>query len=129
MLMERFGSQIAGLFRSGGADIIQGPFGSIPINTLQNLANSSGPTTTVFTRLTQAPEAGRALSVAVDNPCLANAARQGGQLFTANIPNALINSLEQVGLATRSTTLMGSTVSIEIRFSPAITQYIVNLFQ
>src|SRR5262249_45660163 len=43
-------------------EIVQGPYGTTTRGELEALANSNGPTLTVKTRLTQAPEAGRAVS-------------------------------------------------------------------
>ncbi len=71
------------------ASLIQGPFGSISTNMISKLSNSSGSVTPVFTKLTSAPAAGRALSVSVGETSLANAARESGQIYSAKIPTAL----------------------------------------
>jgi hypothetical protein len=43
-------------------NLIQGPLGTISMAALYSMANAPGPYTNVFTRLTQAPMAGRSLS-------------------------------------------------------------------
>jgi hypothetical protein len=82
--------------------IITGPYGSVARSALQRAASGGGSTTSVVTNLTQPPVAGRALSVATGSgaDALANAARMGGQLYRANIPNALLSELQSIGLMT-----------------------------
>jgi RHS repeat-associated protein len=110
---------------------LSGPYGSVAKSVLQRAASGGGPTTSVVTNLTQRPAPGRALSVAIGQGAdsLAAAARSGGQLFRANIPNALISELEAVGLVTRSTTLMNGIHATELRFHPLASEYILPFFQ
>jgi hypothetical protein len=66
------------------------------------------------------PGVGRALSVATGEgaEALANAARAGGQVYRANIPIALIKTLEKAGLVRESVTQMGGVTAREYRFLP-----------
>lgn len=61
------------------------------------------------------PQAGRALSVATAKgpEALANAARSTGQLYKANVPQALLEQLEGAGLAIRSSTQMAGSNALE----------------
>jgi hypothetical protein len=106
-----------GLLGSAGTTeaLIQGPFGSLSRSAIQAAAAAGGSTVTVVTRLTSAPEAGRALSTAVGQgaEALTDAARAGGQLYSAQIPKALISVLEGAGLVQRSTTSMGGAVGTD----------------
>ncbi len=92
---------------------------------------AGGSATTVFTNLTQSPQAGRALSVATGEgaQALAAAARQSGMLFRADIPNAMIRTLESNQLVIRSTTQMGDAIATELQFLPEATPFIVHLFE
>jgi hypothetical protein len=91
---------------------------------------ATGPTVQVFTRLTQAPQIGRSLSVGIGQAgqTLANAARVDGRVFVARIPEQLLRHMESVGLATRSQTLMNGVVGTEIEFSAAASRWIVPFF-
>jgi hypothetical protein len=60
---------------------------------------------------------------------LANAARSGGQLFRANIPERLLSMLEASGLATRSITRMNGVEGVEIRFTAAATRFVAPFFE
>jgi hypothetical protein len=89
---------------------------------------------TLVTRLTKAPEIGRGLSVGIgeSGEALANAARSGGQLYTASVPKALIEELRRVGLLERRVTRMGGeigTKGTELRFLPAASEFIVPFFK
>lgn len=84
--------------------------------------------------MTRAPITGRALSVAMGNgaEAVANAAgtiRGAGQLFRAAIPRALLEELKRVGLAEVKTVTMGGVAGTEVRFSAAITKFIVQFFK
>jgi hypothetical protein len=109
--------------------------GGISKAALEAAANGGGETVTVVTNLTQAPQAGRALSVAAGEgaEALAKAAGDlhgGGQVFTAQIPKALIQLMERVQLAQSTITDMGNGVrATEIRFAPQATQFIVRFFK
>ena len=87
----------------------------------------------LVTKLTQFPQAGRALSVATGEgaEALANAARSTGQLYRANVPQALLGQLERSGLAIRSTTQMAGSnaTAIEYRFLPQATRFITSFFK
>lgn len=98
---------------------------------LEAAASGGGETVTVITNLTQAPAAGRGLSVAVGDgaEALAGTARSGGQTFTAQIPKALINLLERSGLARESVTDMGAAGAREIRFAPQAAEFVVRFFK
>jgi hypothetical protein len=114
-----------------GGELVQGPYGSVSSKVLDLAAESGGPTTRVVTRLTEAPQAGRALSVATGDgaDALASAARTGGLTYAADIPNTLLVQLERVGLARRVTTSMGGVTAQEIRFMPGASDYIVRFFE
>jgi RHS repeat-associated protein len=120
-----------GLIGSSSAEVlIQGPFGAVSRSAIQAAAAGGGGTVTVVTRLTSAPQAGRALSTAVQGAeALTDAARSGGQLYSAQIPKALISALESAGLVQRSTTSMGGTVGTELRFLPNATEFITKYFK
>jgi hypothetical protein len=93
-------------------------------------ANAAGPTTTVVTRLTSAPQVGLPLSVGEgeDAVRLANALGTG-TLFTAKIPSGLLDELLRTGLAVRSTTqAMTGVQGTEIRFSVAASEFITSFF-
>ena len=116
---------------SGGGGIVYGLTGTTTVATLETLAASGGATEAVVTNLTQAPAAGQVLSVATGegSEALASAARTGGQLFRAEIPKALLNELERVGLAFRSTTQMAGATAGEIRFAAQATRFLVKFFK
>jgi hypothetical protein len=104
---------------------------STTLPTLEDLASDSGAATTfVATTLDSEPDAARALSVGIgDNAAALAGQAGGGTLYTGNIPTALIDRLEAMNLAIRSTTAMGGTTGTEIKFLPGATQYIVRYLQ
>jgi hypothetical protein len=116
-----------------GKDVIRGPAGQISRAALEAAVKSGGPTTSVVTRLTQAPQLGRDLSVATGPGAeqLALAMRPTGQLFSAEIPNRLLMLLERAGLAIRSTTtnVAGDVIAQEIKFLPEASEFIVPFFR
>jgi hypothetical protein len=85
-------------------------------------------TVQIVTKLTQFPQAGRALSVATGEgaEALANAARSAGQLYRANVPKALLDQMVRSGLAQPSTTQMvgSAATATEYRFLPQATRFI-----
>jgi len=85
---------------SGRSEIITGLFGSVTGETLESFASGGGPSMQVVRKLASAPESGNTLSVWVGevDAALANAARTEGQVYTANIPTALVAKMESVGL-------------------------------
>ena len=117
---------------SGGGQFV-GLFGKVSVDALEAAASSSGPTVQIVTKLTQFPQAGRALSVATGEgaEALANAARSTGQLYRANVPQALLGQLERSGLAVRSTTQMAGSnaTATEYRFLPQATRFITSFFK
>jgi RHS repeat-associated protein len=119
---------------TAAAEMITGPFGSVSVSAIEAAAADGGEAITVVTNLTAAPEAGQALSVATGEgaEALANAAgalRGGGQLFTAQIPKALVEVLKKAGLARETITDIGGHVAHEIRFAPSVTRFIAHLFK
>ena len=98
---------------------------------LEAAANSGGATVRVVTNLTRAPAAGRALSVAAGQgaEALANAAREGGTTYVANIPKALLDQMTSAGLVEVSTTNMGGSVAQELKFAPQAAEFVVKLFR
>jgi hypothetical protein len=116
--------------KAGEEVLVQGLYGSVSKAALEAAANSGGSTIRIITRLTQAPQAGRALSTAVGDgaEALAGAAQPGGQVFVANIPSALISAMKQAGLVTESITSMGAATATELRFLPQATEFIVRFF-
>ncbi len=116
---------VAGLFaRSTAAEFA----GGVTRAAIQAAASDAGPTIQVVTKLTQAPGAGRALSVATGEgaEALANAARAGGQVYRANIPKALIETLKSAG---ESVTQMGGVTAREYRFAPEAAEFISRFFR
>lgn len=111
--------------------VITGPYGTVSVSAVQNAANSTGSTLRVITRLDSAPQAARGLSVAIGENAvaLANGSRASGNLYAANIPTQFIKLLESVGLVRPITLEMGGVVGTELRFAPAITEFIVHLFK
>jgi len=112
---------------------IVGLYGRVSVDALEEAAASSGPTVEVVTKLTQLPQAGRALSVATGEGAeqLANAARSTGQIFRAQVPKTLMDQLERSGLAMRSTSQMvgSNATAVEYRFLPQATQFITSFFK
>jgi hypothetical protein len=114
-----------------GSLLVSGPSGVALRSTLERAAAAGGPTIQALTRLTQAPQVGRALSTAVGQNAnaLAQAARAEGQLFSAQIPQALVSELSSIGLATQRVTQMGNVVGSELRFLPGASQFVAPFFQ
>jgi hypothetical protein len=81
-------------------NVIRGLYGTTTRQTLNKLASSEGPTLNVFTRLSQAPQAGRGLSVSVGDPALSQALPnpEATQMYAGNIPRALIEEMRAAGL-------------------------------
>jgi len=106
-----------------------GMIGGVSRAALEAAASGGGETVRLVTTLDSAPAAGRALSTATGEgaDALAKAAG-GGTKYVANIPKALVQTMEKAGLVTRSTTSMGSAVATELRFSPQATEFIVQFF-
>jgi RHS repeat-associated protein len=104
--------------------------GGVTRAMLQAAAADAGPTVEVVTKLTQAPQLGRGLSVATGEgaTALANAARAGGRIFTARIPKALIETLKRARLVEERVTQMGGARAVELRFRPEAAEFIVNFF-
>ena len=119
-----------GLGTAAAGGTVQGLYGAVSVAALQEAASSGGETITVVTNLDSAPVAGRALSVATGEgaEALANQA-SGSTQFVAQIPKALVNLMEQTGLATRSYTAMGDATAQEIRFMPQATQFVAQFFK
>ena len=117
--------------RAAGNEAISGLYGTVTREALEAAANSGGSTVRVVTNLTQAPAAGRALSVAAGDGAnaLANAAREGGTTYVANIPKALLNQMMDVGLVQGSTTSMGGATAQELRFAPQAAEFVVKFFR
>jgi hypothetical protein len=110
--------------------MIAGPYGQVSRAELEVAAKASGPTINVVTRLTSAPQAGRSLSVASGENAekLANGARQGGSLFGASIPQALMSTMEKVGLMETRKVSMGGVDATEFRFAPQATEFVSRFF-
>ena len=112
-------------------NLIQGPYGTVSRSALQAAANYGGSTVRVVTRLTNSPEGGRALSTAVGDGAdeLARAAGAARQVYEAQIPKALVDALQQAGLANYTTTSMGGVQATELRFLPQATEFVVSYFK
>jgi len=95
--------------------------------SLERLATSDGSVQHIATRLTQTPETGRALSVAVGRNAvaLAAAARSSGQIFSGDVPTALINKLIGFGLIQARTTTMNGVTGTELRISAKAAEFII----
>jgi len=85
----------------------------------------------VVSNLAQAPAAGRALSVAAGQgaEALANGALEGGTMYVANIPKALLDQMTNAGLIQVSTTSMGGAVAQELKFAPQAAEFVVKFFR
>jgi RHS repeat-associated protein len=107
--------------------------GAPTVQNLQRAAQSGGATIQVVTNLTQAPQAGRSLSAAAGEgaDALAAAARNGDgvKTFVADIPQALLNGLEQAGMLRISTTEMNGVQATEYQFSAAAMDFILGFFR
>jgi RHS repeat-associated protein len=88
-------------------EMIQGLYGPVSRATLEAAASGGGSTVRAVCTLDAAPAAGKALSTATgaEADALANAAG-GGAKYVANIPSAQVQTMENAGLVTRSTTSM-----------------------
>jgi len=117
--------------RAAAEETISGLYGTVSREALEAAANSGGQTVRVVTNLTQAPAAGRALSVAAGEGAegLANAAREGGTTYVANIPKALLDQMKNAGLVEGSTTSMGGAVAQELKFAPQAVEFVVKFFR
>ena len=102
----------------GAVGEVVGPLGKLTQSEIQQAIAASGSrTVTLYTKLTQAPIAGRAISFAMDS-VLAQAARSSGRIFVVRVPKILFQKMEYIGLITRSKTLMGGATGIEIIVLP-----------
>jgi RHS repeat-associated protein len=120
-----------GVAGTKAGQMIAGSYGQVARSELEMAAKAGGPTVSAVTRLTSAPEAGRALSVAAGEgaEAVANAARSGGTLYRGEIPQALISTMERVGLVRTSTTMMeGGARATEYRFTPAASEFVTRFF-
>lgn len=126
--LRRVGTFFARVF--GPGEQVQALLGAVSRSALAAAAEAGGPAQVVLTSLTEAPAAGRALSVATGEgaEALANAARSGGALFRAKIPVALLQKLKDVALAIETTTRIGDKTAAEIRFLPAASEFIAKYF-
>jgi RHS repeat-associated protein len=132
IIVNRGGGAVSRFFRWLGFGRKAKTFaGGITYEALALAAADTGPTIQVVTKLTQAPQAGRALSVAVGDgaEALANVARVDGQVYIAKIPKALIEQLRSAGLLRESVTNMGGRQAIEYRFEPQAIEFILPFFQ
>jgi RHS repeat-associated protein len=126
-LFSRAGSFLKRLFGGGqGAEFA----GGVTRTAIQAAAADPGPTVRVVTRLTQAPGAGRGLSAATGEgaEALANATRDGGQVYTARIPKALIETLKSARLVEERVTQMNGARAVELRFRPEAAEFINRFF-
>ena len=108
-------------------ELIFGEFGPVYRSTLEKAATGGGATVAVATRLSQAPIVGRTLSLATGDAAgaLTSAARPLGQLFTGNVPWALLKQMEWAGLVIPSTTGMGAATSGEYRVLGQASEFII----
>ncbi|MGK2859512.1 MAG: RHS repeat-associated core domain-containing protein, partial [Thermoanaerobaculia bacterium] len=106
---------------------------AVTADGLRRAAEGGGPTVQIVTNLTRAPQEGRALSAAAGEgaTALTNAARggEGARTFAANIPQALLNGLQQAGLLEVRKTMMNGATGTEYRFAPAASVYVVRFFR
>ncbi|MCG3194435.1 MAG: hypothetical protein DIJKHBIC_03694 [Thermoanaerobaculia bacterium] len=125
------GQEALSRFGDRASPFIQGNYGQVARAELARAAAAEGPTVEVLTKLTSAPQAGRALSVATGEGAnaLANAARSAGNLYQAQIPKALLMTLEKAGLALPSATNMGGKAATEYRILPQAAEFIVKYFR
>jgi hypothetical protein len=117
-----------GVARFFGRKAAQTFAGGVTREMLERAAADPGRTVTV---VTQAPQVGRALSVAVGEgaEALANTARSNGRTYTAQIPIALIEHLRTAGLLQQSITQMGGRTAIEYRFAPEAAEFLISFFK
>ncbi len=110
---------------------LRGPDGEVLRSTVEAAMKAPGPTTRVVTLLTEAPQKGKALSVAFGDKAgaLASASRGAGTFYFGDIPKALILQLERIGLVRTSTTSMGGVVGPEYRFLGPASEFVVPLLK
>ena len=110
---------------------LAGPSGRMSQAQLDAATRSGQETVGMVTRLMSAPEAGRSLSAAAGEgaTALANAARTGGTLFSAQIPKALVSELQRIGLVQVSQTMMNGVKAMEYRFMPQAAEYVAPYFK
>lgn len=120
-----------GVLTTTGATTIAGPLGTIARSELDKAFNSGGQTVELFTKLTQSPAAGRALSAAGGEgaQALAAASRATGTLYMARIPEHAIKLLQKAGLVEIRQTLMNGVRGVEYRFLPQATDYLSRYFE
>lgn len=128
---SRLWNGVKNVFGSGSKSATATFAGGVTREAIERAAADPGGTVRVVTNLTQAPQSGRALSVAVGEGAeqLAGAARGGGQMFTANIPKALIETLKTAGLVEQRATMMGGVQATELYFRPEAAEFIVKFFR
>jgi len=90
----------------------------------------TGSTVRIVTKLTQPPQAGRALSAAVGDAseALANVSRLEGEVFIAEVPRSLLKQLERVGLVEIKITIMNGARATEFRFAPQAMDILASFF-
>jgi len=109
---------------AAGTELV-GPLGRLTQAEIEGaITSSGGRAVELYTKLSQAPALGRAVSFATDR-ALAEAARSAGRVFTVRIPEILFHKLELIGVAVRSQTMMGGVLGTEIRFLPQASQLII----
>lgn len=139
LLIGLTGTVAAGLASSWRATVlapttpgatVRGLYGTTARTTLTTLADSGGPTLRVYSKLSQAPQGGRPLSVAVEQElALAVPNPSATQLYQGEIPRRLLEELRRIGLAEERRTLMGGVVGTEWRFFSNASEFIVRFFQ
>jgi hypothetical protein len=131
LALELMKQVAASLLKGFSSSMIHGPFGAVSREILVKAMNAAGTRVTLVTRLTQAPQVGRALSAASGEGAgaIATAARTVGRVYTAQIPKALIIELEKVGLVQIKTLQMGSRLGTEYRFLAQASDFIVSFFK
>lgn len=89
--------------------------GTITAQEVENLvASSGGRTVQLFTKLTQSPTVGRAISLTTDR-ALAETARAEGQIYVFRVPQLLFKRMQLIQAISTPTTSMGGVVASEYR--------------
>lgn len=101
--------------------------GAIRRASQEAAANSGGSTIRAVTRLTQAPQVGRALTTSVGEGAEALGNLAGRSLQQVSLPN-LYHFWGMPDWAERSITTMGTSVATEIKFLPAASGFFVRFF-
>jgi len=104
--------------------------GGVTLEAMEAAAADSGSTIAVVTKLAQAPRVGQQLYAWEEGSAsIANQAIQHGQVYSARIPKALIETLRTAGLVEDQIILMNGVQHKALYFRPEASEFVVRFFQ